>query len=34
MASGGLVAFNEGGMANYVDQYKELLGGIPERWYG
>ena len=30
MASGGLVAFNEGGMANYVDQYKELLGGIPE----
>jgi len=24
------VAFLKGGMANYVDQYKELLGGIPE----
>jgi hypothetical protein len=30
MAGGGLVAFNQGGMASYVDQYKQLLGDIPE----
>lgn len=30
MASGGLVAFNTGGMASFVDEYKQLLGGIPE----
>jgi hypothetical protein len=30
MAGGGLVAFNQGGMGSYVDEYKQLLGGIPE----
>jgi hypothetical protein len=34
MAGGGLVAFADagsvGGMASYVDEYKQLLGGIPE----